>query len=106
MQGHVDGVGVVLALGPVSGTTWLRVSVPTELAPLCAVKGSITLDGVSLTVTAVSPADSDEHWLEVGLIPATMEATCFSTLRVGDRVNIEVDVLARYAARRSEFRQG
>lgn len=105
VQGHVDGVGEVLHFAPEGGTTRLRVSVPSELAPLCAVKGSITLDGVSLTVTAVSSADAGEHWLEVGLIPSTINATRFSTLRVGDRVNIEVDVLARYAARLAEFRQ-
>lgn len=106
VQGHVDGVGEVLAFAPSDGTTRLRVSVPLELAPLCAVKGSITLDGISLTVTAVSPAEAGDHWLEVGLIPSTLNATRFSTLEVGDHVNIEVDVLARYAARLSEFWQG
>ena len=94
VQGHVDGTGVVLSRTP--GTAWesVRFGLPSELARFVAEKGSIAVDGVSLTVTSVGP-----DWFEVGLIPETLRATVLGTKQPGDAVNLEVDVLAKYVAR-------
>jgi len=99
VQGHVDGTGAVLSRTP--GDNWesVRFSVPAELARFVAEKGSIAVDGVSLTVTAVG-AD----WFEVGLIPETLRATNLGTKQPGDPVNLETDVLAKYVARLVEAR--
>jgi riboflavin synthase len=95
VQGHVDGTGVVLARTPGEGP-WetVRFGLPHELARFVAEKGSIAVDGVSLTVTAAG-----EDWFEVGLIPETLRATVLGDKQVGDPVNLEVDVLAKYVAR-------
>jgi riboflavin synthase len=94
VQGHVDGTGVVLSRTP--GDAWesVRFGLPSELARFVAEKGSIAVDGVSLTVSGVG-AD----WFEVGLIPETLRATTLGGRAPGDPVNIEVDVLAKYVAR-------
>ena len=94
VQGHVDGTGVVVSRTP--GDAWdsVRFGVPIELARFIAEKGSIAVDGVSLTVTAVGP-----DWFEVGLIPETLRATTLGSKSPGDPVNLEVDVLAKYVAR-------
>jgi riboflavin synthase len=98
VQGHVDGTGTVLARTP--GDRWesVRFSLPAELAPYVAEKGSIAVDGVSLTVTAVG-SDENADWFEVGLIPETLRATVLGGKVRGDPVNIETDVLAKYVAR-------
>ena len=105
VQGHVDGTGEVLAVVP--GAQWqvVRVSLPAELAPLVVDKGSITVDGVSLTVSAVSPATEPEQWFEVSLIPETLEATTLGALEPGDRVNVETDIIARHVERMLAFSQ-
>jgi riboflavin synthase len=97
VQGHVDGTGVVVARTP--GDAWesVRFGLPAELARFVAEKGSIAVDGVSLTVAAVGP-----DWFEVGLIPETLRATTLGTRAAGDPVNLEVDVLAKYVARLME----
>jgi riboflavin synthase len=94
VQGHVDGTGVVLARTP--GDAWesVRFGLPAELARYVAEKGSIAVDGVSLTVTGVG-----DDWFEVGLIPETLRATVLGSKQPGDPVNLEVDVLAKYVAR-------
>lgn len=94
VQGHVDGTGVVLSRSP--GDRWevVRVGVPVELSRYIVAKGSVAVDGVSLTVTAVDPG-----YFEVALIPTTLELTTLGHRSVGDRVNIEVDVLAKYVER-------
>ncbi|HEY2044431.1 MAG TPA: riboflavin synthase [Jatrophihabitans sp.] len=94
VQGHVDGTGVLLSRIP--GTEWesVRFGLPAELARYVAEKGSIAVHGVSLTVSAVS-----DDWFEVGLIPETLRATNLGALNVGDPVNLEVDVLAKYTER-------
>lgn len=94
VQGHVDGTGVVVSRTP--GDRWesVRFGLPADLARYVAEKGSIAVDGVSLTVTAVGP-----DWFEVGLIPETMRATVLGAKQPGDPVNLEVDVLAKYVAR-------
>lgn len=94
VQGHVDGTGRVLSRTP--GDRWevVRFSLPPELTPYVVQKGSITVDGVSLTVSAL-----DETAFEVSLIPTTLELTTLGRKGVGDPVNLEVDVLAKYVER-------
>ena len=103
VQGHVDGTGEVLAVVP--GAQWqvVRVSLPAELAPLVVDKGSITVDGVSLTVSAVSDASDPAPWFEVSLIPETLEVTTLGLRRPGDLVNLETDILARHVQRLLAF---
>lgn len=94
VSGHVDGVGEVRRLEP-AGDNWsLAIAVPAELAKYIARKGSIAVNGVSLTVNAVRGAE-----FVVNLIPHTLQATNLHDLKVGDGVNLEADLLARYAER-------
>ena len=104
VQGHVDGRGELIDRTDRPEWSTLRIAIPAELAPLTAVKGSIALNGVSLTLTAVSEPDEPTAWVEVGLIPATLKHTTFGELEIGAAVNIEVDVLAKYTARLLAFR--
>ena len=94
VQGHIDGTSQVLSL--TEGTAWrvVRLSLSPDVAPLVARKGSIAVDGVSLTVSAVGT-----DWFEVSLIPETLTATTLGGRSVGDRVNIETDILARHVER-------
>lgn len=109
VQGHIDGTGEVVEVRP--GAQWrvLRISLPAELAPLVVDKGSIAVDGVSLTVSAASPAPStgsgaeSEAWFEVSLIPETLTATTLGERSPGDRVNLETDILARHVQRLLAF---
>ena len=103
VQGHVDGTGEVLAVVP--GALWqvVRVSLPAELAPLVVDKGSIAVDGVSLTVSNASDAAAPDAWFEVSLIPETLEATTLGDRVAGDRVNLETDILARHVQRLLAF---
>lgn len=103
VQGHIDGTGEVTEVRPGAQWSVLRVSLPASLAPLVVDKGSITVDGVSLTVSATSTADADEHWFEVSLIPETLEVTTLGGRAPGDRVNLETDILARHAQRLLAF---
>jgi riboflavin synthase len=99
VQGHVDGVGRVVSRTP--GEHWevVRVALPPELARYVVEKGSITVDGVSLTVSALSAADDPEPWFEVSLIPTTLRETTLGGRAPGDPVNLEVDVIAKYVER-------
>jgi riboflavin synthase len=97
--GHVDAVGEILALEPVGESHRLEVRVPATLAPLIAVKGSVTVDGISLTVNETA-ADR----FAVNIIPHSWTHTNLPARAVGDGVNIEVDMLARYVARQLAFR--
>ncbi|WP_440102684.1 riboflavin synthase [Glutamicibacter mishrai] len=104
VQGHVDTVGEVLQRVDHGQWTTFRISLDDQYAPLTAEKGSIALDGISLTITGVSPASSTgAHWVEVGIIPITLAETTMGQRQVGDKINIEVDVLAKYVARLNEF---
>lgn len=94
VAGHVDGVGRVLTLEPAARSTRLRIELPVSLARYVARKGSIAVDGTSLTVNAVEGA----HF-EVNVIPLTLELTVISEYRPGTAVNIEVDIIARYLER-------
>jgi riboflavin synthase len=99
VQGHIDGTSTLLSL--TEGSAWrvLRFSLADELAGLVARKGSIAVDGVSLTVSAVSEPDAASAWFEVSLIPETLSATTLGGAAVGDAVNIETDILARQVER-------
>lgn len=94
VQGHVDGVGEIVQLTDSGFSRVLRVQVPGDLARYVVEKGSITIDGVSLTVSAVG-----DDWLEVSLIPETLERTTLGTLQTGSRVNLEADILAKHVER-------
>ncbi|MGB3302225.1 riboflavin synthase [Gordonia sp. (in: high G+C Gram-positive bacteria)] len=98
VQGHVDGVGTVKTVSPSENWTVVRVQVPASLARYVVEKGSITIDGISLTVSAVGD-DADGDWLEVSLIPTTLAETNLSDVAPGRRVNLEVDVIAKYVER-------
>ncbi|REE02998.1 riboflavin synthase [Citricoccus muralis] len=113
VQGHVDGTGTVAKIEVHGSWRQIRIALPAGLGRYVAEKGSIAVDGVSLTVTAVNdvnrpsesespsgaPAGASNDWFEIGLIPATLAETTLGTRTVGDRVNLEVDVVAKYAAR-------
>ncbi len=103
VQGHIDGTGAVLEVRP--GDQWrvLRIGLTAELAPLVVDKGSIAVDGVSLTVSDVSAPDASDAWFEVSLIPETLEATTLGARTPGDRVNLETDILARHVRRLLAF---
>lgn len=103
VQGHVDGLGRLIERDPADGRH--RFSLSSELAPYLAEKGSIAVDGVSLTVTAVSGPEAAEPWFEVGLIPTTLAETTLGRLELGGPVNLEVDVLAKYTRRMLGFQQ-
>lgn len=94
VQGHVDGTGRVLRLGTRAGQVRLRVQAPASLRPLIAEKGSIAVDGVSLTVSARGGT-----WFEAALVPHTLGATTLGDRKPGDLVNLEADLVARYVAR-------
>ena len=104
VQGHVDGTGSVLEVRPGEQWSVLRISLPTDLAPLVVDKGSISVDGTSLTVSAVSAPADPAPWFEVSLIPETLAATTLGTRAAGDRVNLETDILARHVERLLAFR--
>lgn len=94
VQGHVDGVGTILRRTP--GERWevVEISLPADLAGYVVAQGSITVDGVSLTVAGLT-----ESTFSVSLIPTTLDLTTLGTKSVGDPVNLEVDVLAKYVER-------
>jgi len=97
--GHVDGVGVVEDVREEGESRWLTVGFPPELAPYCIRKGSIAVDGISLTVAGLG-----ERRFDVMVIPHTWRHTSLSTLRKGDRVNLECDMIGKYVVRALELR--
>jgi riboflavin synthase len=101
VQGHVDGTGRILDRRPARNWQVLRISIPRELFRYIAKKGSVAIDGVSLTVSELSgePGDGEGGWLEVSLIPQTLALTTLGSAAVGDVVNLEVDVIAKYVER-------
>lgn len=106
VQGHVDGTGTVLERADEGNWVRLRFGLPRELARYVARKGSIAVDGVSLTVTAVSDAGEAEQYFEVGVIPTTLRETVLGARTPGAAVNLEVDVMAKYAERLAAFADG
>lgn len=94
VQGHVDGTGEVIARNPSENWEVVRISLPNALARYVVEKGSITVDGISLTVSGLG-----ESWFEVSLIPTTLSLTTLGGAPVGAPVNLEVDVIAKYVER-------
>lgn len=94
VQGHVDGTGHIISRTPSEHWTVVRIALPTALARYVVQKGSITVDGVSLTVSGLG-----HDWFEVSLIPTTLEMTTLGRAEVGADVNLEVDVIAKYVER-------
>jgi riboflavin synthase alpha subunit len=100
VQGHVDGVGRVESLEPEGEGKRLRVTAPGAIVRYCVEKGSVAVDGVSLTVAAI-----DENGFEIALVPHTLEVTTLGALQPGDAVNLEVDVIGKYVARQLALRE-
>ena len=95
VQGHVDGTGEILSLAPLGdGNWWLKVRIPEELTRYVIHKGSVTLDGISLTVAAL-----EENVVSVAIIPHTYDNTALKTMKPGWPVNVEVDLMAKYVER-------
>ena len=101
VQGHVDGVGEVVSIARDGETRVVTVRAPADHLPFFAEKGSVAVDGVSLTVNGVT-----KDGFHVTLVPFTLEHTTFGDLETGDRVNLETDVMAKYVVRALSFLQG
>ncbi len=99
VTGHVDAVGSVVEISPMGDSRRWVVSAPKSLAPLIAAKGSITMEGVSLTVNTVEDQPDGSVRFTLNIIPHTMEVTTLGTMQAGDRVNLEIDTMARYLQR-------
>jgi riboflavin synthase len=99
VSGHVDGLGEIVSITPEGDSQRFRFRVPHELARFIAPKGSVAIDGTSLTVNEV-----EGNVFGVNIIPHTQSATTWGTMKVGQRVNIEIDMLARYVARLTEYK--
>ena len=97
--GHVDGVGEVISREPSENWEWVRISVPKELMKYVVLKGSITLDGISLTVNELG-----DDWVGLSLIPETLSLTTLGSKKPGSKVNVEVDVMAKHIERLIEAR--
>ncbi|MDD3798650.1 MAG: riboflavin synthase [Novosphingobium sp.] len=104
VTGHVDAVGTVAALAPEGDSTRLTIAAPKEIAAYIAPKGSITVDGVSLTVNAVDDQPDGSVHFGLNIIPHTAAVTTLGTLQAGSAVNLEIDVLARYLQRMQSLR--
>jgi riboflavin synthase len=98
VSGHVDGLGEIISIEPEGDSKRFRFKAPNDIARFIAQKGSVTLDGTSLTVNEV-----DGNFFGVNMIPHTQAVTTWGHARVGEPVNIEIDMLARYVARLAEF---
>jgi riboflavin synthase len=106
VQGHVDGTGEILSRAPAERWELVRVSLPPSLARYVVVKGSVTVDGVSLTVVDVQRDEAGRDWFSVSLIPTTLRLTTLGRKQPGDLVNLEVDVIAKYVERLAGFAGG
>jgi riboflavin synthase len=96
LQGHVDGTGRIVSRSPSEHWEVVRIALPPDLARYVVEKGSVAVDGVSLTVSALDGRPGEEAWFEVSLIPATLELTTLGRKKPGETVNLEVDVIAKY----------
>ena len=104
VTGHVDGVGEVLSVEPIGDSHKVTIAAPAALTPYIAEKGSITVDGVSLTVNSVTDANDGRAHFTLNIIPHTWDVTTLAELAEGRAVNLEIDVLARYLKRMEEVR--
>jgi len=103
VTGHVDGLGTVVALAEEGGSHRVTIRAGADIAPFIAPKGSVTVDGVSLTVNSVQDIDGDVEF-GLNIIPHTWAVTTLGTIQMGQSVNIEIDVLARYLQRMEHYR--
>ncbi|MES2339862.1 MAG: riboflavin synthase [Pseudomonadota bacterium] len=103
VTGHVDGIGHVLSVTAEGGSHRVEIAAPDSIAPYLAEKGSVTVDGVSLTVNAVADTPDGTRF-GLNIIPHTAEVTTFADLAAGQAVNLEIDVLARYLQRMESYR--
>ena len=102
VQGHVDATGTLISRSPAAHWDQVRITLPASIARYVVHKGSICVDGVSLTVSALGPGSPDPEagtWFEVSLIPETLKRTTLGTRQPGETVNLEVDVIAKYVER-------
>jgi riboflavin synthase len=99
VQGHVDGLGEIISRSPSDNWEWVRVRVPAELMKYVVLKGSITIDGVSLTVNELG-----DDWVGLSLIPETLKLTTLGSKQPGNKVNVEADVMAKHIERLLEAR--
>ncbi|MEP3225158.1 MAG: riboflavin synthase [Parasphingorhabdus sp.] len=104
VTGHVDAVGAVVAMEAVGDSHPIRIKAPRDIAPYLAPKGSITVDGISLTVNAVEDLADGDVIFDLNIIPHTASVTTFADLKIGDEVNLEIDILARYLLRMEKLR--
>lgn len=105
VTGHVDGVGTVISVAPQGGSLRIVIAAPRDLAPYLAAKGSITVNGVSLTVNDVEDQSDGSCHFMLNIIPHTADVTTLGTLAAGHGVNLEIDVLARYLKRMQSLAQ-
>ena len=103
VTGHVDGLGTVVALAEEGGSHRVTIRAGADIAPFIAPKGSVTVDGVSLTVNSVQDIDWEVQF-GLNIIPHTWAVTTLGTIQMGQSVNIEIDVLARYLQRMEHYR--
>ena len=99
VQGHVDATAAIISRTPAEHWEQVRVALPDGIARYVVEKGSIAVDGISLTVSALTPPGTADGWFEVCLIPETLKRTTLGTRQPGDTVNLEVDVIAKYVER-------
>jgi len=99
VQGHVDATATIVSRTPTAHWDQVRIQLPGEISRYVVEKGSIAVDGISLTVSALSSPAEPEAWFEVCLIPETLKRTTLGTRKPGDTVNLEVDVIAKYVER-------
>jgi riboflavin synthase len=102
VQGHVDGTGTIISRSPADHWDQVRVSLPASISRYVVHKGSIAVDGISLTVSALGPpgvGPGGDSWFEVCLIPETLKRTTMGTRQPGEVVNLEVDVIAKHVER-------
>ncbi len=104
VTGHIDAVGTVATRDDKGGSIRFAIHAPAAIAPFIAAKGSVTVDGVSLTVNAISDEPDGEVSFALNIIPHTAEVTTLGTLGAGDQVNLEIDILARYLQRMQSLR--
>ena len=105
VTGHVDGVGTVVRVCPEGASARIGISAPADLGPYIAAKGSISIDGVSLTVNDVRDADDGTTHFAVNIIPHTAQHSTLGTVEAGRRLNLEIDILARYLKRMADARR-
>jgi riboflavin synthase len=99
VQGHVDATATVISRAPSEHWEQVRITLPRKISRYVVEKGSIAVDGVSLTISALSGPDDNDGWFEVSLIPETLKRTTLGSREPGDTVNLEVDVIAKYVER-------